>query len=138
MSPPRKLSVTATQRLGKRLDRLEAEHKSHETRLDGLDLKVRELRKEFAETAHHGNFEAMYRLEREENIQLRTNGHQAVADQATLARWIVDLDRLCWQLNPTKVPPLARQDDGGPLTPDEQAIIKKFRDELRLGLTPSP
>lgn len=122
MKKPERLRITATQRLGKRLDKLEDRVTGQERQLEVLRLQFKDLRKEFAETMHSGNFEAMYRLEREENVRLRVNGHGSELEPL-LVDWCDRLAGIVARLRPE--PPV--------LTADEQRIVGKFRDELRKG-----
>lgn len=148
----RPLRVTALQRLGKRVDQLDDAVRGHGLRLDGLAQRVQELAQTFAETAHMGNFEAMYRLEREENIRLRQNGHQGI--ETTLVEgWIAQLESLvqqlrgreewrsqvrclergCYAYQSMVEAPHAHRIDPAKLTRDEEQVVQRFRQELRAG-----
>lgn len=139
MSPP--LKLTATQRLGRRLDGLDATVRSQATRLEGLEQRVKELAEALAVTAHSGNYEAMYRLEREENIRLRQRlllqYHDPAAGEgvvpvpwSTLASWISRIEDLAWQVHPFG---RARPTNSEPLTADEQQILDQFQRQLVAG-----
>lgn len=133
------LKITATQRLGKRLDRFESGLLSMTRELEVVKLKLKDLRHEFSQTLHVGNFEAMYRIEREENIKLRLELKQSGVDEELTQKmlgWISELDHLCWKLNPAKLPPMARQDNEAPLTEEECRLVGKFREELKKGMSP--
>ena len=126
----RTFRITAAQRLGKRVDRLDDLVRGYGRDLEALNMKVAELRQELAGAMPAGNWEAMYRVERDEVLRLRQNGHGV--DRDVLLRWIAELDRVCWRLNPTRIPPSADADVE--LTDEERRIVQKFGIELARGL----
>jgi hypothetical protein len=108
------------------VDTVEAQAKAQATRTSALEQRVRELAQEVAETLHVGNYEAMYRLEREENIRLRTT--LRLQPETTLVEgWIAQLETLVVQLRGTAPVDL-------PLTQEEQRIVQRFGIELGKGL----
>lgn len=136
---PRKLALSWPQKLGRRVDGVEAGLALERARINVLDLKFKELRKELATAMHSGNFEAMYRLEREENIQLRKQHEQwdGVPVQNFLARWIGQLEEVVERLRPRvctctdpNAPPCWHETERA----EERRIVGKFREEVLKGL----
>jgi hypothetical protein len=89
---------------------------------------------------HAGNWEAMYRLEREENIALRQQLQQPPPVETTIVEgWIAQLELIAARLrlhlpSPLHVVELVETIPQDGLTPEEQRTVTKFRAELRKGL----
>lgn len=123
----KKLTLTPTQKLGKRIDLVEGHLTAVDTELRGIRQLFKELRQEFSQSMHTGSWEAMFRCEREEVLRLRSQVKSMPIDPEWFDQWCL---RMQTEVIDRLVPCLA-----GPLTDDEQVLIEKFRSELKKGLT---
>ena len=139
------LKLTALQRLGKRVDQVASEAKAVTNMARALHDRLVELERTFATTAHSGNWEAMYRLEREENLKL-AHAHAACPQLETtiVEGWIAQLEVLVQQLRPPQALPRAVLDmtlqevtGNALLTPDEARVVERAREAFKLFRQPA-
>lgn len=155
------LKLTALQRLGKRVDQVASEAKAVTNMARALHDRLVELERTFATTAHSGNWEAMYRLEREENLKLAHAHATCPQVETTIVEgWIAQLEAVVQRLQPPtlglptpwpcgcRIWPGGRTEPCGQhqlvntilqevadralLTPDETRVVERAREAFKL------